>query len=269
MSTIDLAANSSLSSHSLSSTRLGLNAGRGTVHVFMAVLRIGWKTLLPLYAMDVLASQFFTYATEYLREIGREDLSYIALIASLELFFTLIWSSIWMLAVSALTESLINPQANPRPTLSHAMKAHFNQLVIEQIRSIAAILWRAPLFIVPSLIQYVRLAFVPFIVIFDPEYARGERDALEASRALSRGRFWLLWATAIATLVVPWIAEQLVQGERGSWIWVNPLGVTIGAALSFLITCATTVFLYLLFRLIAGPATSDSPVREGYFNVDF
>jgi hypothetical protein len=68
-----------------------------------------------------------------------------------------------------------------------SIKKHFYQVFLEYIRCVLPILLKTLLLIVPGIIEYLRLAFVGLIVLFDKEYAQGNVDALEASRKWTNG----------------------------------------------------------------------------------
>jgi hypothetical protein len=223
---------------------LALAAARDTSALYLKVLRVAWYWLIPLHLIDAGSNQLFAVATDRMQAMGREDFFSLACMAVVELVFTIIWSAAWILVLTISAQFVIGQ----RQTLPHARP--FMQVLIEEIRVLGAILWRLPLLIVPALFQYVRLAFVPFIVILDPAYARGEVDALAASRRLSRGKFLLLGATVLISFTLPWILDELAQGDSGS-IWSEPLKGVASTTLSLFINIASGLFLFSLYRLVS------------------
>lgn len=247
-----------MTSQKLGSFRLLMQALRLTGFLFPRVLISGALLLIPLHLVQAGASQFLAYCMEYLRNSGREDLLFIAMIAALELVFTLLWSAAWMLAIAQKAESEL--VRRPAPKFFVSMIRYFNQLVIEQIRAMAAVLWRVPLLIFPALVQYIRLSFVPFVVVFSEAYDRGDEDALHQSRRLSRGHFWLLAVTIAVSFGLPWFLEEVLRGEQGPWIWENPLGVSMAWVATFFVSVVFSVFLFALFRtLVAPPVQTPEP----------
>lgn len=244
----------------ISSTALLIQAARRTTNVYIRVFALGWSRLILLHLLQAGVSQFFGYATELLRQMGREDLMIIALLALSELAFTLLWSAAWVLAVSEIADSIVGGHSKVRS--SRAFFLTFNQIVIEQVRALASILWRTPLLVIPAVIQYVRLTFVPFVVMFDRAYDRGRVDALKQSQVLSRGHFTLLTIVIFAGLLLPWFAEESVRGDNGRWVWENPMGVSFGWTLTLFINALTSIFLFALFRGIYTPAQENSPAPE-------
>jgi hypothetical protein len=104
------------------------------------------------------------------------------------------------------------------------------------------------------LIEYVRLALVPFVVIFDEDYGKGRIDALQASRKLVKGKFLLLAFAMMFFMALPWGVEKWIQGEAGPWIWENPVRVSAGIAASLVINVLASVFMYAVYRGLSQPA---------------
>ena len=55
-------------------------------------------------------------------------------------------------------------------------------LVIENLRALAATLFRLPFLVVPAVIEWIRLTPVSYIVILKPQYRLGRIDALDTAR---------------------------------------------------------------------------------------
>ena len=231
----------------ISSWRLTGECLKQTFTLYPQVVKSAWGWLIALHVIQVIASQMSSYSADNLRASGREDLGLIVAIAGIDMVFTLIWSAFWVLTLSLAAHQELAPQsALQRPK---NLLETINQILVEQTRTLAAILWRAPL-IVPAGIQWVRLTFVPFIVIFDPDYDGGRRDALKGSQDLSQSRFWLLNLYLLAAGALPWMAESVTQGEK-EWLWENPVKVGLTSILTLLINIATGLFLFSLYRRLA------------------
>lgn len=216
-----------------------IGALKETVRSIARVPTMTWLPLLVLHLADVGTHQYFTYASELIRSRGREDLLLIAATASLEVLFNLIWTALWLITVVDAIGTAPEPVRITR---------HLNPLLIEQIRALASVFWRLPLLIVPAIARYVRLSLVPFVVLCDPRYAQGGIDALENSRGLSRGHFFLLTLALSTNAIVPEVVRRLAQGDRSELFWLNPWGVGLGAALTFPLNIVTTVFMCGLYR---------------------
>jgi hypothetical protein len=66
-------------------------------------------------------------------------------------------------------------------------KMHTKQLLVESIRALAVTLMWALLLVIPGIFKYLRFSFVSYVVVADPEYNIGNRDALEYSNELIKG----------------------------------------------------------------------------------
>jgi hypothetical protein len=83
-----------------------------TFRLYPHVVRKIWLWLLFLNGVQLAATQASSYALDALRISGREDLGMIASIAGIELVFTLVWSSFWVLVVSLAAQQILDP-TNP------------------------------------------------------------------------------------------------------------------------------------------------------------
>jgi hypothetical protein len=245
----------------VSSARVLVSAIQLVVRLFVPVVVTGGLWLVALHGLEFAAGQGFGYATDYLHRTGREDIAFIAFVALAELCFTLIWSAAWIVAIAELADASNSERvANP----SRSLAINFNQVLVELVRSLGSVLWRTPLLIVPALVRYVRLAFIPLVVLFDGDYRQGRADALAVSSRLSRGHFWLLTFVLAISFAVPWYAESLAQGDRGQWVWENPGGALLGWIVTLIINTVSTLFLFGVFRGIfpGAPRQQTPPESE-------
>jgi len=246
-----------------------IGALKETVRSIARMPTMAWLLLLLLHLTDVGTHQYFTYASDFIRSRGREDLLLIATTAGLEVLFNLIWTAFWLITVVGAIGMTVeveagadvesNPVAVALKTRIARSACHLNPLLIEQIRALASVFWRLPLFIVPAIVRYVRLSLVPFVVLCDPRYAQGNIDALKNSRGLSRGHFFLLALALSANAIAPEVVRRLTQGDQGELLWLNPWGVGLGAALTFPLNVVTTVFMCGLYRQFS-PLISPQPL---------
>ncbi len=112
---------------------------------------------------------------------------------------SLVWGVVYPLANLLLILSVLQPQ----PLLKFWFQT-FPHAMIELMRSWGKSMLWAFLLIIPGVVAFIRYLFVPFIVCLDPLYPQGEREALQRSWALSKGRMWRLFGFFMLTsLVVP------------------------------------------------------------------
>ncbi len=120
----------------------------------------------------------------------------------------------------------------------------YSQVVIESLRSWGKIISWSLLFIIPGLIQWLRLSFVPFVVLESPAYQRGELDALDTSAKLSRGQ--LLKIAGLLLLFSGLFPMGLTTWDEYKAIWKTPFP---SLGLSLIDSFLAIVFLLLLKRI--------------------
>lgn len=83
-----------------------------------------------------------------------------------------------------------------QPQPQFALKMRLLDLVRETLKAIgSASLWMY-VFIVPGLLRWIQYSLLPFVVFFNPEYQKGDREALSFSRQLIKQKafgFYMLW----------------------------------------------------------------------------
>lgn len=100
------------------------------------------------------------------------------------------------LLLSALVMIIVNNgcqavEMNRTSSVLERFTEFFKYIVIETARALPVILLRFLLLIIPGIIESIRLYFIPYIVMFDAEYQADRVDALERSREVVRGHFWV------------------------------------------------------------------------------
>jgi hypothetical protein len=78
-------------------------------------------------------------------------------------------------------------QQGHRPNLWAFIARHISPFSLESLRALGLTLLYLPLLIIPGLIKYVQFLFVPFVVLCDRKYQRGQVDALAESKRLTKG----------------------------------------------------------------------------------
>lgn len=79
----------------------------------------------------------------------------------------------------------------------------FKDLVIETLRGVGHMMVGLVLFwtLIPRIFKYF---FIPYIVVFDPDYANGQVDVLEEAKSLIKNNFLLVLVVTVLTQVVVW-----------------------------------------------------------------
>lgn len=78
-------------------------------------------------------------------------------------------------------------------------KPYLASFLAEYLRMIAQVLLYFLLLIIPAIIRYCRLIFVPYIALFSKHYRSDEIDAVELSLELTKKFFWVILAFFLAS----------------------------------------------------------------------
>jgi hypothetical protein len=112
-------------------------------------------------------------------------------------------------------------------TLGSFLKTNAEQLIIEEVRAIGKSMLWGLLFIIPGFIRIVQFAFVPFVVLRDPAYQRGEIDALESSTRTINSRIFKIFALLfVFSFLIPLIStawddyKLVTEHPISALIWI-------------------------------------------------
>ncbi|MCB0350387.1 MAG: hypothetical protein KDD38_04330 [Bdellovibrionales bacterium] len=123
---------------------------------------------------------------------------------------------------------------------------HVMPLTIESIRALAITLLWTLLLIVPGIFKYIRFFFVPYVVIADPEYSLGKRDALEYSNQLVKGIGFGLFIFILGLFGL----DVLRSSAREAFpLFSNPIPAVATSLLFFMLNIYTNVLLFRLYQL--------------------
>ena len=236
---------------------------------YLPVMRAAGILLATLALLQMLSDQYLDFLTSRLQNSAAERVFPIIMAALLQLLNVLLWNTLWMIALIP-TLIRLTTASSERDGASFSTSAgdpvdstpsqpaiatfisntglFFNQLLIEQVRVFAALIIRLPLLLIPTVFEYVRLAFVPLVVLTDPEYQAGHRDALTQSRHLSRGHWLVIAIWLVGTVALPFGIRQLLEGERGPWVWENPWRVSLEGILIFFLDTAIGITFFAFYR---------------------
>lgn len=122
---------------------------------------------------------------------------------------------------------------------------HTKDVSVESIRSLAVSLLWFFLLIVPGVVKYVRYFFVPYVVVADPDYQKGQIDALEESERLVKGISWPLFIVIVILTVV----EFQQQSLREKHLFISaPFWSMIENVGFFAVNYYTNVWLFVLYQ---------------------
>lgn len=151
-------------------------------------LRSSLGVLLPLWILAEVTDQYFALAAKLALRGSPEH--WMAQVGQLATAVTVSFVVILLLPVR-----LKDWQDGTRPYRSWTKIAHDYTwpLFVEGLRMTAYVILWSVAFVIPGIYKQVRYLFVPFVVLLDPHYQKGEVDALERSAELTKGVFgWLL-----------------------------------------------------------------------------
>ncbi|MES2965076.1 MAG: hypothetical protein V4760_14420 [Bdellovibrionota bacterium] len=207
------------------------------------VLERAWIPVAFVHLARALTREYFTYTATLIQARGREELALLASAIALQFLIEMAWSAAWaFIVIDAVRRATGSTAPSARELL-----VRLNRLLIEGVRAIAAILYRVPWLLVPGLVEFVRLMFVPHVVLLDQDYEAGRVDALERSRELTRGRWTMLIFSAALLLALDTSIERFAQGSTEVWAWENPWGFGFTLIFTFFTNLMYEVFLVALF----------------------
>lgn len=90
----------------------------------------------------------------------------------------------------AQVRNLTSPNLERQPF----QKPYLSSFLAEYLRMFAQVLMYLLLLIIPAIIRYCRLIFVPYIALFSKHYRSDEIDAVELSLELTKKLFWVILA---------------------------------------------------------------------------
>lgn len=177
--------------------------------LYIVIKRTGW-ILLVLAALTAYAEQTLTHSIE--KELSSmEGISF--------------W--VWFFGGTSIALSILNPviisilvlaSLLPAPVTS-SIKQHAQFLCKETLRAAGKSMAWGFLFLLPGLIRFLQFSFVSFVVMLDPEYSAGKKDALRESTRLVNQRFYkvttiLLLFSVIIPLSLTSLDEFALFGEH-------------------------------------------------------
>jgi hypothetical protein len=123
--------------------------------------------------------------------------------------------------------------------------AYIASFLAEYLRVLAQVLMWGLLLLVPGLVRYCQLIFVPLITIFSKDYRAGKVDALKLSEQLVLGRLLLIFMAVGIPMVLELGVEFLPQLVPD--LHILPVRLLF-AVVEFLLSVWTFALIYLLFE---------------------
>ncbi len=224
-----------------------IRAGRSAVQIYPRLLTY-WKLLAFVHIASYLASEALAWQQEAVLQSGKEDLPAIFAVFAGSALVDIFFATAWIIVVARTAQAvLINREA------SAGLFSDLNSALIESTRSMARSLRWLPVFAVPGLVKFVRLTFVPFVVVDQAAYKEGSVDALNESERLTKNRFWKVVIALVISTVLPSVPALLFHAENISLASQPGLSIT-WSVFEFFTSLLATAFLYCLYRqLVSQP----------------
>lgn len=212
------------------------------------VLKRSGVALISLHLTREMTLQLLNYLTSQVQAQGREDMTTLIGLVGLNFLCEIMWSAVWSFVLISAVRSAMRDE----PLWTARSFTDFNQLLIEGVRSMAAVLYRLPLAVIPGLVELVRLLFVPHVVLLEPNYREGRVDALKRSREAIRQKWGLILLISLLSLGLNTFVDALTEGTQGqTYFWQVPHIFLLSSVLTLAITLVYEIYLVALFlRLI-------------------
>lgn len=216
------------------------------------VLRRSGFALVCLHFAKEMSLQLLNYAGAQVQASGREDMPTLVGLVAMNFFFEILWGAVWSFVLISATRAALRQE----PLWSARSWRDLNQLLIEGVRSMAAVIYRLPFLVAPGLIELLRLLFVPHVVLLEPEYSRGRVDALKRSRQAVKMKWFLLLVVTLVSLGLSQAVElAMPQGESPTdpqWFWQSPGLFLMSAILTLAINLVYEIYLVAVFLRVNG-----------------
>ena len=241
-------------------------AFRDAFKLWLPVVELRWWILVLIQFIDYLSKYIFYLSSQQFGWVSFENPISIITANLLQTIIHLFVINAWTLVVIATAEDIVCKRS-PRDWEALVNK-YFNQMIIENIRYLAAILWRFPLLVFPALWAYVKNCFFNVIVVADANYDKGKVDALKRSQKLTKGRFFMTALILILITVLPGFLEEQLQPDGPdlikSPIWVFASQISFFIAQTFLLLYFYGVYLNLSKRLDGRRAFGVQPLHKDF-----
>ena len=155
---------------------------------------------------------------------------------------SLVSAMVWPALIGIVVVSLATQNKN---LLS---KQNFNQVMIEMTRAYGSSLLWGLLFILPGFHRYFQYLGVPFVVLLDPDYSVGKKDALMASRRLTN-KYWkkIFGFSIVAYLICPLFFYLFFSD--GQLIWKTPVSGSLYVVLQGIFITFISVWLTQIYSV--------------------
>lgn len=125
-------------------------------------------------------------------------------------------STVWALLSNAIRLISIRTAMDKEVPSKLTWLSRINLLSIECLRAMASVMFRIPLLLIPAVVQWVRLAPLPYLLLLSRDYESGRVDALKLTTQFAN-RHKLLTLTIAVLPLLTLIPEVLLLSEATSF----------------------------------------------------
>lgn len=145
---------------------------------------------------------------------------------------------------------------NQRPlrSLNQILKDYGKDTAAEMLRASALTLLWSLLFIIPGIFKYLRWSFVPFVVIANPRYAKGEIDALSESNRLIKGRTFSFLLVSLAIVAIQFGISSVNE---------MAMNVPVAVASTWRLGCSVLEMTFFVYSTLILYALYELRVKQG------
>lgn len=218
---------------------------------------------LWLVALSTLVEIIFSeLVSGYLADLPGAQISTLALLGVIA--GILVVNIFLSIVTIALTQWVFRNVQRPEifEPLPQFLKFNFNQLAIEIIRYIGKIMVWSLLLVIPGLIKFMQYTMVPYIVVFDAKYQRGEVDVFVRARELTRRRLGVIFLVSLLFYILPNAALYFWQLDLSNLSSFVPL-LLLKTLFIFIAWLLYTSCLFELFKAFI--PEEDFTLRGPYF----
>lgn len=201
-----------------------------------------WPLLAAVHLAGFLSSEIAISQQEEVLQSGRENLPAIFMVFAGSAVVDILFATAWIVAVVHTIQAVLN-----NGSVAPDILKNLNAALIESVRALARSLRWLPVLIIPAVVKFVRLTFVPFIVADQAAYKEGAIDALNESERITKRRFWLILIALLLCAALPGIPALLLHAEHISLASRPGLSIT-WSVFEFFTSLLATAFLFCLYR---------------------
>lgn len=160
---------------------------------------------------------------------------------------SIVWSVVFPILVTSCVLFFLCSETGFMGNLRSFLKQYLNQLYIEIVRSWGRSLLYGLLFVLPGLWKFVKLSYVPYVVVASKTYDEGEVDALKASESIfSRKRFVTLLVFFVGYMFIPLFMTALFDGYRS--IFETPMASLVLNSIDTYLLILVHFILFTIFK---------------------